>query len=300
MKKIIYFIYLISIIIISPSARADMFMRAEQLGIPVITTSAVTASVNLTYPQIGISRLFATSLEPYITNNEDSNIRIPVSKLFLICDGQSYQLSNTGMQLFYIDNLGDIDFTKTAQKNISLRIENIGELPAGTYSIPLKFVNRTSLIQEYECDFVFTFVIEEKQSISSFSGDPYIVLSEDDVFNKQISVKNKNDIRLDLTSNTNWVLWLDTANLGALDGEYSFQIKSYTGNIANCEQNLTSIFPNKRYLLAKGGSTIRGFEQGNNIPTSLIIEYSFKNTDKDNYIKEGTRQNPIIYIMERE
>ena len=300
MKKIIHFIILISIIIISPSAGANMFMRAEQLGMPVVTSSSVTAGVNLIYPQIWISRLFATALEPYITNNEDSNIRIPVSKLFLICDGQSYQLSNTGMQLFYIDSLGDIDFTRTAQKNISLRIENIGELPAGTYSIPLKFVNRTSLIQEYECDFVFTFVIEEKQSISSFSGDPYIVLSEDDVFNKQLSVKNRNDIRLDLTSNTNWALWLDTSNIGTLDGEYSFQIKSYTGNIASCEQNLTNILPNRRYLLAKGGSTIKGFEQGNNIPTSLVIEYSFKNIDKDRYIKEGLRQNPLIYIMERE
>lgn len=300
MKKIVHFIIITLIMITSLSAKADMFMRAEQLGMPVITSASVTSNINLTYPQIGISRLFATALEPYITNNDNSNIKIPVNKLFLICDGQSYQLSNIRHQLFYIDSFGDIDFTRTAQKNLSLRIENIGELPAGTYSIPLKFVNRTSLIQEYECDFVLTFVIEEKRLISSFSGDPYIILSEDDVFNDQISVKNKNDVKLDLYSNTNWVLWLDTSNIGALEGEYSFRIKSYTGNIINYEQNLIHLLPDKRYVLAKGSSTLQGTEQGNTIPTSLIIEYSFKNINKDEYIKEGIRQNPLIYIMENE
>lgn len=126
------------------------------------------------------------------------------------------------MQLFYIDPLGDIDFTRTAQKNITLRLENTGELPAGTYCVPLKFVNRTSIFQEYECDFVFTFIIEEKQTLTSFSGNPYIVLNEEDIFNKQISIKNKNDIRIDLTSNTGWNLWLDTSGITNLEGEYSF------------------------------------------------------------------------------
>lgn len=73
--------------ITSLSAKADMFMRAEQLGMPVITSASVTSNINLTYPQIGISRLFATALEPYITNNDNSNIKIPVNKLFLICVG---------------------------------------------------------------------------------------------------------------------------------------------------------------------------------------------------------------------
>ncbi len=299
MKKIINIILLFITFILPPVVRADMFMRAELSGMPVITPSNITANINLTYPQIGISRLWASALEPFITNNENPNIKIPVNKLFLICDGESYQLSNTGMQLFYIDPLGDIDFTRTAQKNITLRLENIGELPAGTYSVPLKFVNRTSIVQEYECDFLFTFIIEEKQTLSSFSGDPYIVLSEEDVFNKQISVKNKNDIRLDLTSNTGWNLWLDTSGITNIEGEYSFLIKSYTGNISSYEQNLTQILPNKRYLLARGTSTLEGFESGNTIPTSLTIEYSFKN-NSDRFIKEGIQQYPLTYIMERE
>ena len=299
MKKIIGYILALFILFIQPEVKADIFMRAEQTGVPVITSSLITANINLTYPQIGISRLFASAMEPYITNNENQGIKIPVNNLYLICDGESYQLSNIGMQLFYIDSLGDIDFTRTAQKNITLRLENIGELPAGTYSIPLKFVNRTSLIQQYECDFLFSFVIDEKQAISSFSGEPLIILSEEDVFNKQISIKNKNDIKLDLSSNTNWSLWLDTSNITNLEGEYSFLIKSYTGNITNCEQNLTRIFPNKRYLLAEGSSTLDGFESGNNVPTSIIIEYSFNNSDTDKYIKEGIRQYPLTYIMER-
>lgn len=300
MKKIINNIILLFITFILPAAaRADMFMRTELTGMPVITPSNITANINLTYPQIGISRLWASALEPYITNNENLDIKIPVNNLFLICDGESYQLSNTRMQLFYIDPLGDIDFTRTAQKNITLRLENTGELPAGTYCVPLKFVNRTSIFQEYECDFVFTFIIEEKQTLTSFSGDPYIVLNEEDVFNKQISIKNKNDIRIDLTSNTNWNLWLDTSGITNLEGEYSFLIKSYAGSISSYEQNLTQILPNKRYLLARGSPTLEGFERGNTIPTFLTIEYSFKN-NSDRFIKEGIQQYRLTYIMERE
>ncbi len=300
MKTIINIILVLITILLSQEAKADMFMRAELIGMPVINPAYISASANLIYPQIGISRLFVSALEPYITNSDNANVKIPINHLYLICDDQSFQLSNIRAQLFYIDNIGDIDFTRTAQKNITLRLENIGELPAGTYSVPLKFINRTSLIQEYECDFIFTFIIDEKQTITSFSGEPYIILNEEDVFSRQAVIKNKNDIRLDLFSNTHWNLWLDTSNIGNLEGEYSFLIKNCTGNILSFEQNSTQILPNKRYLLAKGNSTLQGTEQGNTVPTSLIIEYSFKNPDTKHYIKEGTRQNPITYIMERE
>ena len=47
------------------------------------------------------------------------------------------------------------------------------------------------LIFGYECDFLFTFVIEEKYSLTSFSGDPTIVLSEEDIFNRQGVIRNQ-------------------------------------------------------------------------------------------------------------
>ena len=76
MKKIINIILLFITFILPPVVRADMFMRAELSGMPVITPSNITANINLTYPQIGISRLWASALEPFITNNENPNIKI--------------------------------------------------------------------------------------------------------------------------------------------------------------------------------------------------------------------------------
>ncbi len=297
MKIIIKFIILILLVIISPSALANTYFRAELTGVPVITNTSITANVGLTYLQVGFARLFVSSLDQYITNNDNPLVKIPVNNLYLICDGQSFQISNTGIQMFYVDM---IDFTRTAQKNVSLRLENIGELPAGTYSVPLKFINRTGITLDYECEFLLTFVVDEKQAVSSFSGDPYIILSEEDVFNKQISVKNKNDVRLDLTSNTNWKLWLDTSNIKELEGEYSLLVKNVSGNISNYEQNIVRLLPNQHYLLAQGTSTIRGTEPGNSIPTNLTLEYSFKNSETDKYIKEGIRQYPLTYVIERE
>ena len=297
MKIIIRIIMFLLLILECPSVIADANIQADIAGSPIITDNLITANINLTYLQIGFSRLFANTLDEYIINNNNPQIKISVTNLYLLCDGQAFQLSNTGMQLFYIDML---DFTRTAQKNITLRLENTGELPAGTYSVPIRFVNRTNIALEYECEFLFSFTIDEKQSISSFSGEPNIILSEDDVFNKQVSIKNKNDIRLDITSNTDWKLWLDTSNIKELEGEYSFLIKNAAGSITNYEQNYVRLLPNQHYLLARGTSTIEGLQPGNNVPSNIVIEYSFKNSDADSYLKEGIRQYPLTYVIERE
>ena len=280
MKIIIRIIMFLLLILECPSVIADANIQADIAGSPIITDNLITANINLTYLQIGFSRLFANTLDEYIINNNNPQIKIPVTNLYLLCDGQAFQLSNTGMQLFYIDML---DFTRTAQKNITLRLENTGELPAGTYSVPIRFVNRTNIALEYECEFLFSFTIDEKQSISSFSGEPNIILSEDDVFNKQVSIKNKNDIRLDITSNTDWKLWLDTSNIKELEGEYSFLIKNAAGSITNYEQNYVRLLPNQHYLLARGTSTIEGLQPGNNVPSNIVTVYSFKNSGSELY-----------------
>ena len=147
---------------------------------------------------------------------------------------------------------------------------------------------------------MFTFVIDEKHSLTSFSGDPTIVLTEENIFNKQSFIRNQNDIRVDLTSNTKWKLWLATGNLDNKDCEYYFQIKNVSGKVSNYEQNNTQLFANRRYLLASGEPTLDGIDTGNKVPSNITIEYSFKNTDSDNFIKEGIRQNQFTYILERE
>ena len=216
--------------------QANTYFRAEQTGIPIITSNSVVANLNLSYFQSGHSKLFVRSADGFIVNNENPAVKIPVNNLYILCDGQSY----------------------------------------------------------------FSFSVEEKQTISSFSGEPLIRIGDDDIFNSYSTVKNQNDIRLDLSSNTKWKLCLDTSNIGQLEGEYYFYIKNVTGSVVDYERNRTRILPNRRYFLARGTGTIDGVEGGNSIPTNLVIEYSFRNPDSKSYIKEGIRQNPFTYIIEKE
>ena len=297
MKNIIITLIILLSPILCLQVQAASHFRAEMTGFPVISENSVTANINLIYMQMGFSRFYVTSADSFIVNNENPEIKIPVTNLYLLCDGEHFQLSNNGWQRFYIDTF---DITDFAQKNINLKLENIGELPAGTYTVLLKFMNKTGLIIDYECDFLFTFVIEDKHSIFSYSGDPIIVLSENDIFNRQSFIKNQNDVRLVLTSNTRWRLWLNTSVLEDENCEYYFQIKNVSDKVSTYEQNSIKLLSNSKYLLASGEATLEGLEAGNKVPANITIEYSFKNTDSENYIKEGTRQNPFTYILERE
>ncbi len=296
-KNLIITVIILFMSVICPRVFANPHFRAEITGFPIVTENSVTANVNLTYIQMGYSRLFVTSADSYIINNENPNIKIPITNLYLFCDGQQFQISNNGWQRFYIDTF---DITGSAQKNINLKLENIGELPAGTYTVLLKFLDKTGLTMDYECELLFTFIIEDKHSIISTSGDPIIILSENDIFNKQLCIKNQNDVRLDLASNTRWKLWLSTSSLDDENCEYYFQLKNVSGKVLNYEPDSTRLLANKRYLLASGEPTLEGIECGNKVPTNITIEYSFKNTNSDAYIKEGVRQNPFTYILERE
>ncbi len=297
MKNIIITVIIFVFVIACPKVNANQYIKAEMTGFPVVNENSICANINLTYMQFGLSRLSVMAAEGFIVNNEDINVKIPVTNLYLLCDGQEFQISNNGWQRFYVDPL---DITGSAQKNVNLRLENIGELPAGTYSLLLRFLNRTAISLDYECDFLFTFVIDEKHSLTSFSGDPSIVLSEKDIFNKNGYVRNQNDVRIDLSSNTKWKLWLGTENLEDENCEYYFQVKNVSGKVSDYEQNNIQLLPNHRYLLASGEPTIEGIEAGNKVPSNITIEYSFKNADTDNFIKEGIRQNHFTYILERE
>ena len=297
MRNIIITIIILFSLIIYPKAYANPHFRAEISGFPIITENNVTANVNLTYTQMGASRLFIMSADNFITNNEDRNIKIPITNLYLLCDGEQFQISNNSWQNFYVDTL---NASGSVQKNLCLKLEDVGELPAGTYTTLLRFLNKTDMTPDYECEFLFTFIIDDKHSVISHSGEPVIVLTEEDIFNNQSYIKNQNDVRLDLISNTKWKLWLRTSNLDDENCEYYFQLKNVSGKVSAYEQNITRILPNQKYLLASGEPTLEGIQNGNKAPAYITIEYSFKNTNSDNYLKECIRQNPFTYILEME
>ena len=115
MKNIIIIAIVFLYVIVCPKVHADQYIKAEMTGFPVITENSVSANINLTYMQLGFSGLYVMAADGFIVNNEDLNIKIPVTNLYLLCDGQEFQISNNGWQRFYIDPL---DIPGSAQKTL--------------------------------------------------------------------------------------------------------------------------------------------------------------------------------------
>ena len=208
MKNIIITAIILFFVIICPKVTANPYLKAEITGFPFVTENNVTANINLTYTQNGQSKLYVMSPDNFIVNNDNPDIKIPITNLYILNDGQQYQISNN-WQNFYTDISGTAG---SLQKNVNLKLENIGELPAGNYTALLKILNKSETSPDYECDFLFTFIIDDKQAILSDSSNPVIQVSENEIFNKQAYIRNQSDVRLDLTSNTGWKLWLNTLN----------------------------------------------------------------------------------------
>ena len=138
--------------------QANTYFRAEQTGIPIITSNSVVANLNLSYFQSGHSKLFVRSADGFIVNNENPAVKIPVNNLYILCDGQSYQISDKGWHMFFSD---PGEGAGVLNKNVNLRLENIGELPSGMYSVLLKFMNRDGNMRDYEGEYMFSFSVEE-------------------------------------------------------------------------------------------------------------------------------------------
>lgn len=294
MKKLFQILLFFIFFALSCKCFANPYLRAELSGAPIIEKNNILANLNIAYIQNDISKLYIKSQEAYLLNNENQNVKIPINKLYLISDGNEFQINNTGWQNFYTSNEAEGNLF---HKNINLRLENIGELPAGRYSCLLKFLNR-NIFGDFECDFLFAFTVDEKQLIVPTSGEPLIALSSEDVFKKGNTIKNQTDTTLNLNSNTNWSLWLLTSNFS--NDEYFVFIKNANGKILNYQKEAIKLMPNQKYLLAKGSATLEGIEPLNNVPTSITLEYSHKNANADSYPKEGIKQMHLTYLMERE
>lgn len=199
MKKLFQILLFFIFFALSCKCFANPYLRAELSGAPIIEKNNILANLNIAYIQNDISKLYIKSQEAYLLNNENQNVKIPINKLYLISDGNEFQINNTGWQNFYTSNEAEGNLF---QKNINLRLENIGELPAGRYSCLLKFLNR-NIFGDFECDFLFAFTVDEKQLIVPTSGEPLIALSSEDVFKKGNTIKNQTDTTLNLNSNTN-------------------------------------------------------------------------------------------------
>lgn len=292
-NKFIAFLF-IMFFFLQNNAFANPYFKIEQIGLSVICSNSILSNLNLSYMEDEKVDLAVIALNPYIVNNDNPLIKIPVDNLFLICDNNEFQISSSIVQNFFSDisNSQDINI-----KNISLKLQNIGQLPAGSYFVPLKFINRSK--NDYESEYVFNFTVDENLNITSYNNSSRFNLEENEVFLKNCDIQNKEDIKLDIFANKPWKLYLNTYSYEGDNIEYYFKVKNASGNVENYENEKVMLSPNKKYLIAKGSATLDGIGENNTIPTSIILGYLLTNTQME-FLKEGNFNIPVSYTIEGE
>lgn len=258
----------------------------------VINDGLVNQNLTMTFESVGATGIRVTALENYVTNLNDSTIKIPVSNIFITCDGSKTQLQY--QSAVRITRTRPFEFSNMTLPAI-LNIENIGALPAGTYSTPLRFMS-ISMLGPSEFVYNLTFVVPPKLSMSASNSQVQIKISGEDIFKKNVAIKNIANIQINLDTNKAWELYLDAQDLGELKGKYFVKVVGRS-NVSNYQSEILEISRGHRYFLASGDCTIKNPPFGQKIPTYLVLEYSFQN-NQDRYVDAGTSYNQIKYVLE--
>lgn len=291
MKKIILLLFII-ILNFNP---AYCNVTVKKLGDAIISPTQITTQIQVIEDSF-ISLQFAIkvrALDPFITNSENSQYKIPINKLYLNDGENEFQMQpNTETLLFNVSGLQLWGYTK----NYNCIVKNIGVLPPGTYSTRLQFQTQTALFT-YNTVYNLSFTIPPNQEVSCITNPVNIKLTPENVFETNTTISNVTSPQILIKSNDNWKLIMDTSNLGNLVGKYYFQITGVSKNVTKYETSQVEILPNRKYVLAEGTPTATELINGSYTTDFINIKYTLKNTS-DKYLKEGQFKNYVNYIIQ--
>ncbi len=171
--------------------------------------------------------------------------------------------------------------------------EQVANLVAGQSAYEVNEENSTIIIYGYGWGTTLSHAIVGYDAQGNYATPivQFITLDKDDVFNTSTTKNNDTDTQIQISSNTDWQIYLDTTSIGDLQGDYYFQLNN--GSQSEDVEILLNDFiiePNQQYLIARGKQCTENI--------SLNAKYSLKN-NTDNYFKEGTTQNYLTYRIEK-
>lgn len=288
MKKIIQILILGILVILSFSEKSEAYIYSiSSKGEPMITENEIfqyyVVDV-LDYPNYTVS---LKPLSRYWVNVNDPNSVIPISFTELSTNQKHYHLvHNQEQEIFSGSSNYSSNFMYT------IKVQNLKGLKSGIYVSDFIFTSDGN-------DFKYTMElnIRPNSRITLNSNITKITFSDKDVFNVNSSVDNDVNTKIDVDSNTDWELYLDTSSIGNLIGDYSFRIDSSTGNIDYILKDKTPLTLGQNYLLARGKRTYDNNFPAKPIPTNLQVRYSLQN-NTGKFFKEGNFTNNLIYRIE--
>ena len=293
MKKLLTIIF---IFLFFTTLKTEAAITVQSAGNTVVSSTQISQPINVVIS--GLLNILATlnvkALDSYITNTNDSSLRIPVSQLYLNDGTNSYQMQyNTDVTLF-----SSLLTVATYTKPYTAIITNVSAVPAGTYTTRLQFTLNSTLSNQ-TFTFTLSFVIPTDQTVSTITAPVIISLTSDNVFDTSANIANSTSPQINIKSNTKWKLIMDTSNLGTLIGNYYFQVLSATSHVSEYSTTPVKLEANKQYTLAKGTGTYTTPITGSYSTDYILLKYYILN-NSGSYLKEGTYNNYVKYILQED
>ena len=293
MKKLLTIIF---IFLFFTTLKTEAAITVQSAGNTVVSSTQISQPINVVIS--GLLNILATlnvkALDSYITNTNDSSLRIPVSQLYLNDGTNSYQMQyNTDVTLF-----SSLLTVATYTKLYTAIITNVSAVPAGTYTTRLQFTLNSTLSNQ-TFTFTLSFVIPTDQTVSTITAPVIISLTSDNVFDTSANIANSTSPQINIKSNTKWKLIMDTSNLGTLIGNYYFQVLSATSHVSEYSTTPVKLEANKQYTLAKGTGTYTTPITGTYSTDYILLKYYILN-NSGSYLKEGTYNNYVKYILQED
>lgn len=276
--------------------KTEASIAVQSAGNTVVSSTQISQPINVIIS--GLLNILVTlnvkALDSYITNTNDSSLRIPVSQLYLNDGANSYQMQyNTDVSI-----LNSILTVATYTKPYTAIITNVRAVPAGTYTTRLQFTLNSTLSNQ-TFTFTLSFVIPTDQTLSTVTAPVIISLTSDNVFDTSANIANSTSPQINIKSNTKWKLLMDTSNLGTLIGNYYFQVLSATSHVSEYSTTPVKLEANKQYTLAKGTGTYTTPITGTYSTDYILLKYYLSN-NSGSYLKEGTYNNYVKYILQED
>ena len=252
-------------------------MTLQQVGSAVIQPTQVTQNATITYASLGLISMTATALDAYLTN-ATTGTQIPISDVSITRSGLTAQLSlNNAVSL----TSGTLSLgILTVTDNLTISVNNIGALPAGTYTARIQFDVLTGIIIPLTSHdtgvLTLTIVVPANLNIAASISIPIINVTQ--VFNPSATGTNSVSTVMSFTANENWIASIDTTSMGTVTrGSYYFTVSNPVGPVTSTVQGKVQLNPGQVYQIANGTQTSTNIPYGAYTPTSINIDYSWEN-----------------------
>ena len=175
-------------------------------------------------------------------------------------------------------------------RSMTAKIVESGIVPKGDYTVNFQVIASDVSTGDVVCTTSFTlrFVVGDLHELNTRGEQPNIKIGAEDAFAMNKKVANETSTMLYITSNTDWVLTLDTTNFDNSIGNYYVRTTAASTNVTSRLQESALVVPDREIILARGKAPAK--------EEFVTVEYSIESTD-GKIIPAGTYENSIRYLL---